>query len=92
MNAQRAAIKPAPAPERIEVYSDKTVTLTGTDRWAACSATEFGHLGERRHIVARGALTTVCGATATHSQIWRANSTKPVCPNCIKRYSKDENR
>jgi len=65
-----------------------TITLTGTDRWAACSAAEFGHIGNVRHIVPAGGLTTVCGASATYPDIWRGNTTKPPCEACVTRYTK----
>lgn len=62
------------------------------DHWAACSEREFGPIGAQRHLVRKGAMTTVCGATATHPDIWRGNSTKPCCSECLIRYGKDEQR
>lgn len=51
-------------------------------RWAACSITEFGPVGEQRHLVRKGDLTTFCGHSATHPEIWRANTRKPKCRTC----------
>ena len=53
-------------------------------RWAACSITEFGHVGEERHLVAEGSLVTWCGHSATTPEIWRANTRKPKCKDCAK--------
>lgn len=60
--------------------------LDSQDRWVACSAGEFGHVGRVRHIVAKGGKTAVCGASASHVGIWRGNTTKPRCLYCMKRY------
>ncbi|KQP63031.1 hypothetical protein [Nocardioides sp. Leaf285] len=74
----------------------KTTTppvLLGPDRWVSCSAREFGdHVGSTRHIARPGALTTVCGCTATYPEIWRADSRKPYCPSCVRLYGRRENR
>ena len=51
-------------------------------RWVACSATEFGPVGEQRHLARKGALTTYCAHSATHPDIWRANRRKPKCETC----------
>jgi hypothetical protein len=53
-------------------------------RWAACSIREFGHVGEKRHLVAEGSLDTWCGHSATYPEIWRRNGTKPKCETCAK--------
>lgn len=53
-------------------------------RWAACSITEFGHVGEKRHLVPEGSLDTWCGHSATTPEIWRANTRKPKCTDCAK--------
>jgi hypothetical protein len=59
------------------------VALGKDDRWVACSAREFGPVGEVRHVVAVGQATTACGATASTPSIWRGNSTKPACAPCV---------
>lgn len=51
-------------------------------RWVACSITEFGHVGEERHLARKGALTTFCGHSATYANIWRRNTRKPKCRTC----------
>ena len=66
--------------------SAREPVLRGDDRWAACSAQEFGPVGEHRHIVRRGGLTTVCGASASHPDVWRGNTRKPRCRDCVQRY------
>jgi hypothetical protein len=53
-------------------------------RWAACSIVEFGPVGEKRHLVAKGSLDTWCGHSATTPEIWRANTSKPKCESCVK--------
>lgn len=51
-------------------------------RWVACSAREFGPIGHTRHLARSGSLDTACGASATHPEIWRSNTTKPKCADC----------
>lgn len=51
-------------------------------RWVACSITEFGHVGEKRHLGRKGSLTTYCGHSASVPDIWRRNTTKPKCREC----------
>lgn len=70
----------------------KPAVLVGGDIWASCSITEFGHVGMVRHIIRPGALTTVCGASASHPDVWRRNRAKPRCGECVDRYRKEENR
>jgi hypothetical protein len=53
-------------------------------RWASCSKREFGWRGQIRHVVRRGALDTLCGASASHSEIWRGDHRKPNCTECEK--------
>jgi hypothetical protein len=60
-------------------------TLPEGFRWAACSQRLSITAAAHRHAVRRGALDTVCGHSATHTDIWRANSTKPACPACTER-------
>lgn len=84
----RRALK-APA---LLLTPDRNITLVAPDRWVACSATEFGHVGETRHIARPGALTTVCGCTATTPDIWRGNTRKPRCAQCVTYYRRDEQR
>ena len=61
----------------------KGVKVMPSYRWAACSVREFGPVGEKRHLVREGALTTVCGHSATHSDIWCADKRKPKCATCL---------
>ena len=51
-------------------------------RWASCSKDMSWSAAQYRHVVPRGNLTTLCGATASHADIWRGNTTKPECPAC----------
>lgn len=46
---------------------------TGDWRWVSCSITEFGHIGERRHLARKG---------ATYPDIWQRNARKPKCSTC----------
>lgn len=50
--------------------------------WVACSAKEFGPVGEVRHLATDDPTQTVCGATASHADCWRRNTTKPKCALC----------
>lgn len=52
--------------------------------WVACSEREFGHVGATRHLIHYGHLTTLCGATAMPANIWRRNSVKPECRECVR--------
>lgn len=61
-------------------------------RWVSCSAREYGHVGNTRHLVAPGALTTVCGASASHPDIWRADRRKPQCTECARHEKKKATR
>jgi hypothetical protein len=51
-------------------------------RWVTCSVKDDWDTGRYRHLVRIGGLDTKCGASASHPEIWRANSTKPYCPKC----------
>lgn len=51
-------------------------------RWVACSVKDFGPVGERRHLIRGRGLTTLCGTTASHPEVWRGNTVKPVCKVC----------
>jgi len=68
------------------VSTYERVVLSNTDHWASCSKREFGPVGDDRHIVRYDALTTVCGTTASHPSIWRGDTKKPRCKQCVKRY------
>jgi hypothetical protein len=57
----------------------------GEHVWASCSIREFGPVGEQRHLVIKGQLTTVCGHTASHPEIWRRDTRKPKCKVCTKK-------
>ena len=69
-----------------KVWDDPPVPMPPY-RWVACSIREFDSSGLRRHLATPGALTTVCGYSASHPEVWRANTTKPKCPECAKRES-----
>lgn len=60
----------------------KTMTKTDEPRWVACSEREFGPSGSLRHLARPGALSTLCGFSATYPEIWRGNTTKPKCAAC----------
>lgn len=56
-------------------------------QWRSCSSREFGPSGDRRHLVQSGGLTTLCGYSATHPDIWRLDrmERKPKCEQCLVR-------
>jgi hypothetical protein len=53
-------------------------------RWVSCSKDLSWSASERRHLINRGGLTTVCGNTASHPEVWRTNSTKLNCERCME--------
>lgn len=53
--------------------------------WVACSISEFGHVGRKRHLLVPGHLTTLCGHSANLPGIWRRNKTKPECESCKRK-------
>ena len=63
------------------------VDLKADDRWVSVSVREIGPIGYHRHIVRKGGLTTVCGATASSPDVWRGNSSKPRWGKCVQRYA-----
>lgn len=59
-------------------------------RWVSC-AQEYGWASSRdRHLIRKGKnqFTTLCGHSANDSTIWRGNSTKTVCADCVREVSK----
>lgn len=58
-------------------------TLTPPDRWASIARRESPSVGEYTHIVAKGHPTSACGTTALPASMWRGNTTKPMCPQCV---------
>lgn len=53
-------------------------------RWVSCSQEASYAASRHRHLAKPGALTTVCGASASHASVWRGNTTKPQCPTCLR--------
>jgi hypothetical protein len=53
-------------------------------RWVACSRDADWAASQYRHLSYRGSLHTLCGCTASHPEVWRGNSTKDECPQCVK--------
>lgn len=71
------------------------VKLTAPDRWVSVGKGVNDSVSEHRHVVARGALTSACGATASYPQVWRGipDGRKPRCPECLAAVmSNDQNR
>lgn len=52
--------------------------------WVSCSKEVNETVAEYRHLINYGLPTTLCGSTASHTDVWRRNSVKPVCPTCEK--------
>lgn len=52
-------------------------------RWVSCSQEMSWSAAQYRHLAYRGSLDTFCGASASHADIWRGNTTKPACEACI---------
>lgn len=53
-------------------------------RWVSCSAEMSWSASRYRHLIEKGGLTTVCGNTASHPDVWRTNSSKLNCEECVK--------
>lgn len=59
-------------------------------QWVSCSEKEYGYAGAHRHLIHLDERkkphwqTTVCGATASLSGIWRKNGSKDKCTPCEK--------
>lgn len=53
-------------------------------RWVSCSEEMSWSASQSRHLIVKGGLTTVCGNTASHTDVWRTNSTKLNCEACMK--------
>lgn len=60
-----------------------------TLRWATCSESEFGNIGETRHLVQRGSPRSFCGKSLKDPNIWRVDGVKPKCAICEKEESKE---
>lgn len=52
-------------------------------KWATCSFEMQPVTNMHHHIVRKGGLNTLCGHSATHPEIWRANKRKPECQECL---------
>lgn len=58
-------------------------------RWVSCSLEMGTQVAKERHLVVPGHLTTLCGHSASHADIWRGNSAKPECETCRKHLGPD---
>lgn len=54
--------------------------------WVSCARRFSDSVGTYRHLIKPGDLTTKCGATATHADIWRRDGQKPKCPRCEQQH------
>lgn len=55
--------------------------------WVTCSKDASYTASLSQHLVVPGQLTTLCGNTASHSDVWRSankRTRKPQCTYCIK--------
>jgi hypothetical protein len=53
-------------------------------KWVACSKDASWSASQERHLIFPGQLTTLCGCTASIPEVWRGNSLKPNCNECVK--------
>lgn len=55
-------------------------------RWVSCAKDVNYSVGLDRHLLGRGReqITTLCGATGMPSDVWRGNTKKPQCKECVK--------
>lgn len=61
-------------------------------KWVSCSREADWSTSQHRHLIIDQkeegtsfiGLTTLCGATASHPEVWRRNKTKTDCPVCIQ--------
>lgn len=53
--------------------------------WVSCAEYVSREVSRHRHLIGMGSVSTYCGITA-REDVWRTNSSKPECKNCIARY------
>lgn len=53
-------------------------------KWVACSKEVNETVAPNRHLIYKGSMTTLCGCTASHPEVWRGNTTKPECMQCVQ--------
>jgi hypothetical protein len=52
--------------------------------WVSCAKSVSKTASESRHLIVPGSLTTLCGNTASHVDVWRRNRNKPACTYCAQ--------
>lgn len=54
-------------------------------RWVTCSLELSMPVARHRHLIRKGKeqITTECGATGMPASVWRGNSKKPACLECM---------
>jgi hypothetical protein len=68
------------------------VRLPADQQWVTCTRYDDYMTSLARHIVRRGHLTTVCGASASVPDVWRPNTTKPRCTQCVTGFLREQGR
>lgn len=71
-----------------DFFEEKKQQLAALDyseyRWMSCSKDADWATSQYRHLIIPGRLTTVCGCTASHADVWRTSTTKMNCLECSK--------
>lgn len=60
------------------------------DRWVSVGRSVDELTARYRHLVREGGVTSACGSTANRPSTWRANTTKPACPSCLRATGRTE--
>ena len=51
-------------------------------QWVACPKNASLTASRNRHLIVPGQLTTLCGCTASHADVWKRNRNKSDCTYC----------
>ena len=59
--------------------------------WVSCGKAVSETASQARHLIVPGSLTTLCGNTASHVDVWRKNRNKPECTYCAQALAEMQN-
>jgi hypothetical protein len=84
----RVEVEQAEVPRWVLTSSEPVVIAAPPQpplRWASVPKREWPATGSYRHLVRRGHHTSLCGTTALPATMWRGNTIKPACPECVRK-------
>jgi len=61
------------------------VTTKPTIHWVTCTRSLSHAVSRHAHAATLGALTTLCGASASTPDVWHVERRKPKCTECLDR-------